>query len=311
MSSIGTGAVADVKILLKAVVTDLQTFGWKSWMFTLTFAVLTVIFSFIDFNKVLGLNDDLPSIFTWENDKYFGFNKRERICMSMSGAASFTGAMAVVLTAKQKLSSYFWGIINSVLYGLFAWVYGYSGDAQLHLFYFLPLQFVGIYCWIRKLDDTTNTVTTQSLSPRAWVSLFFFSLAVGVAFYYEIPAFSKWLKGSYAFENNIVPHLLDTVSTTFNVVAQVLMIMCCWQQWFLWIAVNCVQIAMFSGVAGYGINFNILSMWCLYLLNGFYGLRQWRSQSSPEKERNNPDIAETTENSDFSESDVMDELIDL
>ena len=50
------------------------------------------------------------------------------------------GVVCVVLVTKGKVSNFFWGAINSLLYGLFAYAYGYAGDAQLNLFYYLPLQ---------------------------------------------------------------------------------------------------------------------------------------------------------------------------
>jgi hypothetical protein len=59
--------------------------------------------------------------------------------MCLSGATAFTGAMCVVLTTKGRLSCYFWGFINVITYGLFAFAYGYAGDAQLNIFFFLPL----------------------------------------------------------------------------------------------------------------------------------------------------------------------------
>ena len=43
-----------------------------------------------------------------------------RVMMGLSGGASFTGALCVVLITKGKFSSYFWGLINTSLYGLFA-----------------------------------------------------------------------------------------------------------------------------------------------------------------------------------------------
>jgi nicotinamide riboside transporter PnuC len=46
-------------------------------------------------------------------------------------------------------------------------------------------------------------------------------------------------------------------------------------QWYFWIMNDILQIAMFSGVAGFGVNFNILFMWCLFLVNAFYGLYCW------------------------------------
>jgi HTH-type transcriptional repressor of NAD biosynthesis genes len=194
--------------------------------------------------------------------------------MMLSGVASFTGVMSVVLTTKGKFSSYFWGIINCILYGLFAFAYGYTGDAQLNIIFFLPFQFIGIYMWKDNLDNE-ETAIPRSLNFWKWLLVLISSLLLSVGFYYEIPPFTILLTGSYAFTDNQIPWKLDAVSNALNVVAQILLIGRYWEQWILWIAVDCMQIAMYTGVARFGIEINIITMWCLFLVNALFGCKIW------------------------------------
>lgn len=62
---------------------------------------------------------------------------------SLSGLVSFTGILNVFLISFGKMSNFFWGLINVTTFGLFAFDFGYTGDAQLNLFFYLPFQFIG------------------------------------------------------------------------------------------------------------------------------------------------------------------------
>lgn len=259
--------------LFRSIPTDLKDFDKKEALFLTLFGALMVVFSIFDFNHILGLTE-APHALKWNNDAEMGMEKWRRVLMTVSGAASFTGAMSVVLFAKGKLSAYFWGIINTVLYGAFAWAYGYAGDAQLNIFFFLPFQFIGISKWVNQRDREDNAISLSMSWGQRVLSLLF-TVALGVGFYYEIPAFSKWLTDIYFFEDSPAPHILDAASNALSVTAQILLILRMWEQWVFWIVVDFVQIAMFAGVAGFGVDFNILCMWSLFLLNAFYGLRTW------------------------------------
>ena len=61
--------------------------------------------------------------------------------------ASLTGMLCVVLTAKAKMSSFYWGLINIFSYSYVAYQSAYYGDVMLNLLYFLPMTFFGIYFW--------------------------------------------------------------------------------------------------------------------------------------------------------------------
>lgn len=257
----------------KSAIVDLKCFNRYELCFLIFFASLSIVLSIVDFNHIFKINDD-PHVLGWENDRDNGFSYGERIIMTMSGIISFSGALSVVLTSRGKLGSYFWGLINTILYGLFAWVYKYSGDAQLNLFFFLPMQFVGIYMWMNKRDEEETAIPRQ-LNWWQWIVTLAFTGGISVAFFYEIPEFSKALSGYYFFENDLTPHVLDAVTCGLSVTAQLLLLGRYADQWYFWILDDILQIAMFSGVAGFGVNFNILFMWCLFLVNAFYGLYCW------------------------------------
>ena len=63
--------------------------------------------------------------------------------------ASVTGMLSVILVAKGKISNYYFGIINVVIYGFISYNSKYYGEAMLNILYFLPMQIIGFMMWRR------------------------------------------------------------------------------------------------------------------------------------------------------------------
>jgi len=250
---------------------------WQKIVFSI-FGILMIIFSIIDFNHFIDPINK-PYLLKWDNDTFNGYEDWRKILMTISGVASFTGALCVVLVSLGKVSSYFWGILNCIFYGTFAFAYGYAGDAQLNIFFFLPLQFLGIYSWMKKLDNN-ESVQVKSLSLLNFVGLLFLVSLLIVIFYFEIPAFSIWLTGYYFYADNQTAFWLDVLSNSFSIIAQILLTYRYREQWIFWIMINLIQISMFAGVGGFGIDFNVLCMWSLFLMNSIYGCYQWFTKSN-------------------------------
>lgn len=252
---------------------------WPQAAFVTIFGIVMVVFSIVDFNHFLD-PESFPSAIKWENDRdVWGMETWRMVLMTFSGVSSFSGALTVFLAALGRHSTWSWGFVNTIFYGAFAFAYGYAGDAQLYYLYFLPAQLVGMVAWERRLDDEGTAHRRPSMGPVRWLVALLGSGAVFAFFFYEIPAFSRALGGYYVFEGEggavTVPWVLDGLSNAFNVGGQILMIQRQWEQWLFWIAVNVIQIAMFSGVAGFGVDFNILCMFGFFMVNSLYGLWAW------------------------------------
>ena len=169
-----------------------------------------------------------------------------RILLCLSGLSAFTNVLNVVLVIHGKISSYFWGILGAILYGSYAFAFGYIGDAQLFIFFYLPMQFVGIFVWSKALDNKSTT-RVKSLKFTGWLLLLVFSALLAGLFFYEIPYFSKCLTSKYFFETRFVPHLLDAMTNGLSVIGQCLLILCYWEQYIIWTCVNLMLIVMYSG----------------------------------------------------------------
>ncbi|ORZ32914.1 nicotinamide mononucleotide transporter-domain-containing protein, partial [Catenaria anguillulae PL171] len=269
--SLGT-LVAD---LLRAVPKDLARLTPNQRIAVTIFALFSITFSIIDLSAVLFPSREL-NILKWVNDETFGRAVWKRVLMTLSGLASFSGVLCVVLAALSRYSNFFWGVINCICYGLASLAYDYVGDFQLNILFFLPMQIAGILAWGNNIDTGDQGAIARSMSWKQRLLAIVGVVALGVAFYYEIPAIATAMTGSYFYADYPLPHILDASAVALQVVAQLLMTGRFWEQWVLWIVADVVQILMFSGIAGANVfDFNIVVMWSLFLINAMFGLVTW------------------------------------
>ena len=181
--------------------------------------------------------------------------------------ASLTGMLCVVLTAKAKISSFYWGLINILTYSYVAYKSAYYGDVMLNMLYFLPMTFIGIYFWKKntKKDRERETVLVRSLSWKNkayWLILSLMAILV-----YGL--FLKWLNGTLPF--------VDSTTTVFSIVAAILLNKRCSDQWFYWIMVDVFSIVMWGYIfLRDGNEISMLVMWSAFLVNAIYGYYNWR-----------------------------------
>ncbi|CAF2756548.1 unnamed protein product [Rotaria sp. Silwood2] len=262
-----------LKLVFQSIIPDIKDFKyWQILIFTL-FAAFNVVFSILDFNSFFS-HERTRSLLKWINDLNDGVPLWRRILLCFSGISAFTNVLYVILVIYGKISSFFWGITGAILYGIYAFAYGYVGDAQLFLFFFLPMQFVGIYLWSKELDNKSTT-RVKSLKFSGWIVVGFLSFFLAFLFYYEIPMFSKYLTSSYLFERRSIPHLFDAITNGLNVIGQCLLIACYWEQYIIWIFVNLMSIIMYSGCLGTSLDINLLLVWIMLAISSSCGLYTW------------------------------------
>mgnify|MGYP006275878315 FL=1 len=184
--------------------------------------------------------------------------------------ASLTGMLCVVLTAKARISSFYFGIVNILAYSYVAFRSAYYGDVMLNMLFFLPMAFVGIYFWrrntqnnIRRREVKDVVVTSMGWKEKArW-----FTLSVAIAMGYGL--FLNNLGGTLPF--------IDSTTTVFSIVATIMLTRRMTDQWLYWIAVDVLSIGMwvyiFLTTEG---DVSMLVMWSAYLVNAAYGYYNWK-----------------------------------
>lgn len=179
--------------------------------------------------------------------------------------ASLTGIWCVVLVAKGKIINFYFGIINVLAYAYVAYIQQYYGEVMLNMFYFFPMQFVGLYMWKkRRISKDKDDVKIKYMTNRQRIIWLFITFFATFAYGFVL----KSLGGNLPF--------FDSASTVMSVIAMMLMVFIFVEQWILWILVDVVTIIMWITVLSKGGNdIAVLVMWVAYLVNAVYGLINW------------------------------------
>lgn len=187
----------------------------------------------------------------------------------LSIISAIAGVINVILVSKQMISNYYFGIIGVSTYAYIAFQSKLYGDFMLNAFYYLPMQFVGIYMWNKaKEKSEKNEVESRLMTNKQRILLTIISaLSIGV-----YSAVLKILGGN-------IP-IIDATSTVLSVIAMILMVKQYVEQWHLWVIINGVSILMWviSLCEGSG-DLATLLMWIIYLLNSVFGLVNWQRAS--------------------------------
>lgn len=185
--------------------------------------------------------------------------------------AATTGVMCVVLTGKGKISSYIFGMVNTVLYAYISFGAKYYGEVMLNLLYYVPMNVVGWILWKKNMNEESNEVVKERLTLK-WQVIVVLVSAAGIYLYGLL---LKVLGGSLPF--------VDSMSTVLSVVAQILCVKRLMEQWVIWIVVDVVTVIMWAiNFANGGENIATLIMWSVYLLNAIFMFVKWYRESKKE-----------------------------
>lgn len=180
--------------------------------------------------------------------------------------AGIAGVMKVILVARGKMTTFFWGLINTVAYIIVSAQSLLWGEVMLNAFIFV-MQFVGAIQWMRPNETDVDgapsgTVQARQLSRRGWLILVIVILAG-----WQIYAFALGLT------NDPYPSV-DSLAVVLQVIAQFLMTMRYGaSQWALWIIANVVELLLWSPWLNY--NPILLALWGAFLINAIYGYWMW------------------------------------
>ena len=210
----------------------LKEWNWfeKSWL--IIFTVINIIVFFYSKDSVLGL------------------------------IAALTGMLSVILVAKGKISNYYFGIVNVVLYGFISYQSKYYGEAMLNLGYFLPMQLIGLVMWSKNQVNVDEKTEVRAERMKVKEIIFWSTVSiVGILIYGMI------LKKI----GNALPYA-DAFTNVLSIIAMILMVKRYIEQWAVWILIDIVSIYMWFFIKS---NYNITIMWIAYLINAIYGLINW------------------------------------
>jgi len=180
--------------------------------------------------------------------------------------AGISGVICVVLAAKGNIFNYLFGIINVALYAYISYKSKIYGDAVLNALYYVPMQFIGWFNWIkhREAQDSV-TVTAKTMTTKERIILVLFSSAMVLIVGFILEKF-----------DDPQPYK-DSATTVLSVIAMFLMVRTYVEQWSLWVLVNIISVVMWVIVYTRGGAHSLLMviMWIFYLVNSINGWYTW------------------------------------
>ena len=123
-----------------------------------------------------------------------------------------------------------------MLYGyIFFRVSHLYANAALQLLYFVPMQFVGYYVWLRGNPEKSDALPVTALSPVARVAWCAATAGLSVGLYYGLPP----LVGAFHLPPQQLS-ALDCFTTGLSIVAQYLQTVKKFENWIFWIIADVV-----------------------------------------------------------------------
>ncbi|UOO81828.1 nicotinamide riboside transporter PnuC [Uruburuella testudinis] len=186
--------------------------------------------------------------------------------------AAVCGILCVVFVGKGKISNYFFGLISVSLYAYVSYTFKLYGEMMLNLLVYVPVQFIGFAMWRRHMTrentlsrNNAPEVMAKALSVKQWACVVV-GTVIGTLAYIEL------LKSL----GSALP-ALDGATVVISMVAQLLMVLRYREQWVLWILVNILTIALWTGMwlHHHETSLPLLLMYVMYLCNSVYGYYNW------------------------------------
>lgn len=210
----------------------------------------------------------------------------------ISPISALTGIVSVVLTARGKLSSFWFGIINCVTYGYISFAGGIYGDTLINILYFLPMQFVGLIIWKANMSSD-GVVKNKFLKYPIRTSIIAF--VVWFIFTKILNSFDHFLtismKKTSAFYTSMPKGIgvwLDSFTEIGQFFGQLLLTLGRVESWIFWFAINIVSIYMWTMItlantSNLAFAVPTLVMFIGYLVNSVYGYIIWSKRAKLEK----------------------------
>ena len=193
------------------------------------------------------------------------------------------GVFNCVMSANGLIWNFLFGVLNVSICAYTNFDTGNMGQFLLHVCYFLPMQFVGIWQWRKRgagKDEEGRQATPKALrlSRKQWMIVASGVVAGIVAVYFILYYIDVMRLGSAeAVERDKI--LLDAIVMVLNITGQILLSLCYSDSWFIWVLVNVFSILLWAnrsiaaGSGGYGLV--MVVKYSFFFLNSLNGVRIW------------------------------------
>lgn len=181
--------------------------------------------------------------------------------------SAIAGISYTILAGKGKISCYVIGLCGTFCYCYIAFKNGFYGNLALYGLYFFPMQILGLIKWRKHIKKETGSIKKTCLNEKEKIIYFSLALILTLGFSYIL-----FLAGD---KNPII----DSTTTIFSILAQILTVKRCIEQWYLWLIVNILTFIMWIIAYINGSNcFATIIMWGTYIFLAVYFLNSWKKE---------------------------------
>lgn len=172
--------------------------------------------------------------------------------------ASFIGTLSTIICAKGKMSYYIWGFIQTIMFlilniELKLWV---ESAEQL---YYLITMIVGVFIWKKNINKDTEAIKSKKFNLTKFI-LTIFGLVILSVIIYQVDV-----------KIGGTAPLLDTLSLSIAIIANILCTFCYKEQWILWFVLDVIQTILYF-VIGQPM---MAVMYIAWTINTIYGYICW------------------------------------
>jgi nicotinamide mononucleotide transporter len=183
--------------------------------------------------------------------------------------SAVTGVLCVITTGKGKLSTYFFGLINCILYSILAYNAKLYGIALLNSTYFLIMQFVGFFIWQKHMNDKTNEVSKRRLPWKMRVVLVVLMAVV------------TYLFGMLLMHWGDAMPFVDAFTTIGSIVAMIISVLMYSEQWYIWVLSDACNLYMwYCNLQSGGSDTAVFAMRVISLVCSIAMLVKWEKEAN-------------------------------
>ena len=181
-------------------------------------------------------------------------------------SASFIGTLATIICAKGKMSYYVWGFIQTIMFLVFnlklkLWV------ESAEQTYYLITMVIGVFIWKKNVNKDTESIKSKKFNLTKFVITIISLVCLSIVIYF----IDVRIGGTAP--------LLDTLSLSIAIVANILCSFCYKEQWILWFALDVIQTILYF-VIGQPI---MAVMYIAWTINTIYGWCSWSKLNNQQK----------------------------
>ena len=182
--------------------------------------------------------------------------------------SAICGIMYTFYAGKGRVLCYFFGLAGSSCYSYLAFKSGLYGNVVLYMFYYIPMQILGIFQWRKNLKKNSREIVKKCLSKKEYYitsSLAIITTILTILILYKVGGKAP---------------ITDGITTIFSIVGMYLTVRRLFEQWIVWFIVNFLSLIMWINVliTTDAKVYATAIMWATYLLLSVYFLFEWKKE---------------------------------